>query len=126
MHITRVPGSSSYFMGGIICYSNEAKIELCGVPAELLQKHGAVSAEVAEALARGVRNSLRSSIGLSITGIAGPGGGSPEKPVGLVYTAISDGEHTESRHRIMPGDRESMRERTTYLALSWLRRFLLR
>jgi len=126
MHITRVPGSSSYFLGGILCYSNDAKIKLCGVPAELLEKHGAVSAEVAEELARGVRSALHSSIGLSITGIAGPGGASPEKPVGLVYTAISDGDHTESRHRIMPGDRESIRERSTYLALSWLRRFLLK
>jgi len=125
MHITRVPGSSSYFLGGILCYSNEAKIKLCGVPAELLEKHGAVSAEVAEALARGVRESLHSSLGLSITGIAGPGGGTPEKPVGLVYTAISDGKRTESRHRVMPGDRESIRERSTYLALSWLRRFLM-
>jgi nicotinamide-nucleotide amidase len=126
MHITRVPGSSGYFTGGILCYSNEAKMELCRVSAELLEKHGAVSAEAAEALAQGVRNSLHSSIGLSITGIAGPGGGSPEKPVGLVYIGISDGEHTESRHRIMPGDRESIRERSTYLALSWLRRFLMR
>jgi len=126
MHITRVPGSSAYFLGGVICYSNEAKMEHCGVSAELLQKHGAVSAEVAEAMARGIRAALHSSIGLSITGIAGPGGGSPEKPVGLVYIAISDGDHTESRHRIMPGDRESIRERSTYLALSWLRRFLLR
>jgi nicotinamide-nucleotide amidase len=124
MHITRVPGSSSYFRGGILCYSNEAKIELCGVPAELIEKHGAVSAEVAEALAHGVRDALHSSIGLSITGIAGPDGGSPEKPVGLVYIGVSDGERTESRHRIMPGDRESIRERSTYLALSWLRRFL--
>jgi nicotinamide-nucleotide amidase len=126
MHITRVPGSSSYFLGGILCYSNEAKMELCGVPPELLQKHGAVSAEVAEALARGVRKALHSAIGLSITGIAGPEGGTAEKPVGLVYIGISDGTHTESRHRIMPGDRESIRERSTYLALSWLRRFLMR
>lgn len=125
MHITRVPGSSSYFLGGIVCYSNEAKIKLCGVPAELLEKHGAVSAEAAEALARGVRETLHSSIGLSITGIAGPGGGTPLKPVGLVYTAISDGKRTESRHRVMPGDRESIRERSAYLALSWLRRFLM-
>jgi nicotinamide-nucleotide amidase len=124
MNITRVPGSSSYFLGGVLCYSNDAKMKLCGVPAELLEKHGAVSAEAAEALAEGVRNTLNSSIGLSITGIAGPGGGSAEKPVGLVYTAISDGTRTESRHRIMPGDRESIRERSTYLALSWLRRFL--
>jgi nicotinamide-nucleotide amidase len=125
MHITRVPGSSDYFRGGILCYSNDAKIELCGVPADLLQKYGAVSAEAAEALACGVRQSLHSSIGLSITGIAGPGGGSPEKPVGLVYIGVSDGHRTDSRHRIMPGDRESIRERSTYLALSWLRRFLI-
>jgi nicotinamide-nucleotide amidase len=124
MHITQVPGSSDYFRGGVLCYSNDAKIDLCGVPAELLQKHGAVSAEVAEALASGVRQSLHSSIGLSITGIAGPGGGSPEKPVGLVYIGVSDGQRTHSRHRIMPGDRESIRERSAYLALSWLRRFL--
>jgi nicotinamide-nucleotide amidase len=126
MHITRVPGSSSYFKGGIICYGNDAKMELCGVPPELLQKYGAVSAEVAEAMARGVRRTLRSDIGLSTTGIAGPGGGSAEKPVGLVYIGISDGDQSISRHRIMPGDRESIRERSTYLALSWLRRFLMR
>ena len=126
MHITRVPGSSVYFLGGILCYSNDAKMELCGVPPELLQRYGAVSAEAAEAMARGVRDALHSTIGLSITGIAGPGGGSAEKPVGLVYIGISDGQHTESRHRIMPGDRESIRERSTYLALSWLRRFLMR
>jgi nicotinamide-nucleotide amidase len=126
MHITRVPGSSDYFRGGILCYSNDVKMEFCGVPADLLQKHGAVSAEVAEAMARGVRNALHSTIGLSITGIAGPGGGFGEKPVGLVYIGISDGNQTLSRHRIMPGDRESIRERSTYLALSWLRRFLMR
>lgn len=126
MNITRVPGSSDYFVGGIQCYSDRAKIELCGVPADLILAHGAVSAQVAEALARGVRETLHASIGLSITGIAGPGGGSEEKPVGLVYIGVSDGIHTENRHRIMPGDRESVRERTTYLALSWLRRFLMR
>lgn len=125
MHITRVPGSSAYFKGGILCYSNEAKTELCGVDPCLIQRHGAVSAEVAEALAAGARNALHSSIGLSITGIAGPGGGSDEKPVGLVYVGMSDGNRTISRHRIMPGDRESIRERSTYLALSWLRRLLL-
>ncbi len=126
MHITRVPGSSAYFKGGILCYGNEAKMELCGVEPELLERHGAVSAEVAEALARGVRRALHSDIGLSITGIAGPGGGTPEKPVGLVYIGLSDGERSLSRHRVMPGDRESIRERSTYLALSWLRRFLMR
>ena len=80
---------------------------------------------MAEGLAVGVRNAFHSSIGLSITGIAGPDGGSTEKPVGLVYIGMSDGEQTLSRNRIMPGDRESIRERSTYLALSWLRRLLL-
>jgi len=126
MYMTRVPGSSGYFMGGIQCYSDRSKTELCGVTAELIRKHGAVSAEVAEALAVGVRKGLHASIGLSITGIAGPGGGSEEKPVGLVYIGLTDGTHTENRHRIMPGDRESVRERSTYLALSWLRRFLMK
>jgi nicotinamide-nucleotide amidase len=126
MHITRVPGSSDYFMGGIQCYSDRTKEELCGVPAELIRKHGAVSVEVAEALALGVREALHTSIGLSITGVAGPGGGSEEKPVGLVYIGLSDGMHTLNRHRVMPGDRESIRERSTYLALSWLRRFLMK
>jgi len=126
MNITRVPGSSSYFKGGVLCYSNEAKMELCGVPQDLLRKHGAVSAEAAEALARGVRGALHSDIGVSITGIAGPDGGSPEKPVGLAYIGIADENQSISRHRIMPGDRESVRERSTYLALAWLRRFLMR
>ncbi len=126
MRLTRMPGSSDYFLGGILCYTNAAKSELCGVPAGLIQKYGAVSAEVAEAMASGVREALHASIGLSITGIAGPGGGSPEKPVGLVYVGMADGAHTENRHRIIPGDRESVRERSAYLALSWLRRRMMR
>jgi nicotinamide-nucleotide amidase len=125
MRITRVPGSSDYFLGGILCYSNEVKMSLCGVPEKVLREHGAVSAEVAEALARGVRNSLKSSVGLSATGIAGPGGGSAEKPVGLVFVGLSDGERTAHWRRIIPGDRETIRERATYFALSLLRRFLL-
>ncbi len=125
MYLTRVPGSSDYFLGGIVCYGNKAKRDLCSVPEELLRKHGAVSAEVAEALARGVRNVLQSTIGISITGIAGPGGASADKPVGLVYVGICSEERTISRRRIMPGDRESIRERSAYLALSCLRRFLL-
>jgi nicotinamide-nucleotide amidase len=125
MTITRVPGSSDYFRGGVLCYSNDAKMRLCGVAPETLAAHGAVSAETAEELARGVRSALGSDIGISITGIAGPGGGSAEKPVGLVYVGLADGAHSESRHRVMPGDRESVRERSAYLALSWLRRHLL-
>ena len=125
MRITRVPGSSEYFLGGILCYSNDAKRNLCSVPATLMEKQGAVSGEVAEALACGVREALRSSIGLSITGIAGPGGGTPAKPVGLAYVGLSDGKRTIHLRRIIPGDRETIRERTTYFALSSLRRFLI-
>jgi nicotinamide-nucleotide amidase len=126
MQITRVAGSSAWFLGGVLCYSNSSKRDLCAVPEEVLRRYGAVSAETAEALARGVRLAFGSSIGLSVTGIAGPGGGSEEKPVGLVHVGYSDGERTESLRRILPGDRESIRERSAALALSWLRRFLLR
>jgi nicotinamide-nucleotide amidase len=125
MLITRVSGSSDYFRGGVLCYSNDAKMKLCGVSPETLANHGAVSAETAEALARGARSALSSDIGISITGIAGPGGGSAEKPVGLVWFGLSDGVTTESRYRVMPGDRESIRERSAYFALSMLRDYLL-
>ena len=125
MRITRVSGSSDYFRGGVLCYSNDAKMKLCGVRRETLEKYGAVSAETAEELALGVRSALSGDIGISITGIAGPGGGSDEKPVGLVYIGISDGVCTKSRHRVIPGDRESIRERSAYLALSILRNFIV-
>lgn len=123
--ITRVPGSTDYFLGGILCYSNDAKIRLCGVPEELLRAHGAASAEVAEALARGVRAALGSSIGLAITGIAGPGGATAEKPVGLVYVGYADDAHTSHQRRIFSGARNTVRERSAYLALSFLRSRLL-
>lgn len=125
MRITRVPGSSRYFLGGVMCYSNAVKQSLCGIPAELLEKHGAVSVECAEALALGIRDALRSTIGLSITGIAGPDGGTPEKPVGLVFVGVTDGKRTTGVKRILPGDREMIRERAAYFALSSLRRFLI-
>lgn len=125
MRITRVPGSSDYFLGGVLCYSNDVKERFCGVPAPLLGTHGAVSAEVAVALAEGICKGLRSSIGLSVTGIAGPGGGTPEKPVGLVHVGICDAKQAMSVRRILPGDRETIRERAVYFALSNLRRFLL-
>jgi nicotinamide-nucleotide amidase len=124
MCITRVPGSSDYFIGGVLCYSNAVKMRLCGVPEELLRRHGAVSTETAAAMAQGVRSTLHSDIGLSITGIAGPSGGSPGKPVGLVYVGVSDGNATQTQHRVIPGDRHMIRERAAYFALSSLRRFL--
>jgi nicotinamide-nucleotide amidase len=126
MYLTRVSGSSGYFRGGVLCYSNDAKMKLCGVPPETITEHGAVSAETAEALALGVRAALSSDIGISITGIAGPDGGSAEKPVGLVYFGLSDGVNTEFRRRFMPGDRESVRERSAFFALSMLRDFLMK
>ncbi len=125
MRITRVPGSSDYFWGGVLCYSDAVKMSLCGVSEKVLRDHGAVSAETAEALAVGVRNLLHGSIGLSVTGIAGPGGGSEEKPVGLVFVGVSDGNRTSHWRRIFPGDREMIRERASYYALSLLRHFLL-
>jgi nicotinamide-nucleotide amidase len=123
--ITRVPGSSAWFRGGALCYSNELKISFCGVPEELIAAHGAVSAEVAEALARGIRSRTGSSIGLSITGIAGPAGGSAEKPVGLVYVGVANDRCTIHARRIVPGDRQTVRERAAYFALAILRNFLL-
>jgi nicotinamide-nucleotide amidase len=123
--VTRVPGSSNYFLGGVLCYSNAAKTRLCGVPDDLLERHGAVSAEVAEALAQGVRKLFQSSVGLSVTGIAGPGGGSTEKPIGLIYLGLSDGDRTQHFRRILPGNRDAVRERATFYALSCLRSFLL-
>jgi nicotinamide-nucleotide amidase len=123
--ITRVPGSSDYFLGGVLCYANAVKQSLCGVPADLLDQHGAVSAEVAEALAQGVRRALDSSIGLSVTGIAGPGGSTAEKPVGLVYFGVAGANGCTHERRIIPGDRESIRERASTYALANLRRYLL-
>jgi nicotinamide-nucleotide amidase len=125
MRITRVPGSSGYFLGGVLCYANEVKRSLCAVPPRLLEQHGAVSPEVAEALARGVRQALNSSIGLSITGIAGPGGGSADKPVGLVYFGLAGSRGSMHERRLIPGDRESIRGRAATYALAYLRRFLL-
>ncbi len=122
--ITSVPGSSKYFLGGIVCYSDRLKTKLVGVSEKLLQKHGAVSAEVAEALARGVRNQARSTLGLSITGIAGPEGGSPDKPVGTVFVALADGGRGRSDKYRFLGDRERIRWQATQAALDLVRRRL--
>ncbi|HEV3468347.1 MAG TPA: competence/damage-inducible protein A [Pyrinomonadaceae bacterium] len=123
--LTEVPGSSSYFMEGVVAYSNEAKTRLLGVPAELIGAHGAVSAEVAEAMAEGVKARAGVDFGLSVTGVAGPGGGSAEKPVGLVYIALADDAHTEHRRLMLPGDRHLIRWRASQAALDLLRRRLI-
>ena len=123
--LTEVPGSSSYFMEGVVTYSNEAKTRLLGVPEELIAAHGAVSAEVAEAMAEGVKARAGTDFGLSVTGIAGPSGSTPEKPVGLVFIALSDDAHTQHRRVMLPGDRHLIRWRASQAALDLLRRRLI-
>jgi nicotinamide-nucleotide amidase len=123
--LTDVPGSSKYFIEGVIAYSNDAKTRALGVEPVLLLEHGAVSAPVAEAMAEGIRKRARTDFGLSVTGIAGPGGGSEEKPVGLVYIALADDAHTEHRKLMIPGDRQLIRWRASQAALDLLRRRLI-
>lgn len=116
--VTAVPGSSAYFLGGIVSYANSVKVRELGVPAGLLKKHGAVSAECAAALARGARRALRSDIGVSITGIAGPDGGTKEKPVGLVFIAVSGPGRAEAVKRLeIHGPRDAVRSRAVTAAL---------
>ena len=123
--LTEVAGSSVYFMEGVVAYSNEAKTRTLYVDPELIQTHGAVSAEVAEAMAEGVRRRAGADFGISVTGIAGPGGGSEDKPVGLVYIALADDAHTEHRKLQIPGDRHLIRWRASQAALDLLRRRLI-
>lgn len=120
--LTDVPGSSKYFLEGVVSYSNEAKTRLLGVPPELIATHGAVSAEVAEAMAQGIKERTGATFGVSITGIAGPDGGSDEKPVGLVYIGLASDFHVKHRKFIFPGDRERIRFLTSQAALDLVRR----
>ena len=123
--LTNVPGSSGYFIEGVVTYSNESKTRLLGVDKKLIRDHGAVSKEVARDMARGVRHRAKTDFGLAVTGIAGPGGGTEEKPVGLVYIALADDAHTEHKRFKLPGDRELVRWRASQAALDMLRRRLI-
>ena len=123
--LTDVPGSSKYFIEGVVTYSNDAKMRALGVEPILFLEHGAVSAPVAEAMAEGIRNRAETDFGLAITGIAGPGGGTEEKPVGLVYIAIASESGTEHRKLNLPGDRHLVRWRASQAALDLLRRRLI-
>lgn len=123
--ITSVPGSSRYFLGGAVVYSNNLKTEFAGVPAEMIDRHGAVSREVAAALAEGIRYRCESTLGVGITGVAGPGGGSPEKPVGLVYHAVASDQGTEVVQRNFPGDRKRIRRFASTMALDMVRKTLM-
>ena len=123
--ITDIPGSSAYFSEGIVTYSNAAKSRLLGVPAELLNSFGAVSAECAAAMAQGVRLASGCDMGLAVTGIAGPDGGSEEKPVGTVFISLATDEGCRTRRFQFDGSRDKIRTLTAWSALDWLRRYLL-
>ena len=123
--ITSIGGSSRYFLGGAVVYSNALKTELAGVPTDMIERHGAVSREVAGALAEGIRYRCESTLGVGITGVAGPGGGSPEKPVGLVFHAVASGTGTEVVQRNFPGDRKRIRRFASTMALDMVRRKLM-
>jgi nicotinamide-nucleotide amidase len=119
--LTSVPGASDYYVGGVVSYANEAKVDFLDVAPELIEQHGAVSEEVATAMAIGVQAHLRASCAIGVTGVAGPGGGSPDKPVGLVYVALAkpDGS-ADMRKLLLPGDREIVQRRAAIAALTML------
>lgn len=123
--ITSVSGSSRYFLGGALVYSNELKTEFAGVPASLIKKHGAVSREVAAAMAEGIRKRCQATFGVGITGVAGPAGGTAEKPVGRVYNALASEAGTQVEERNFPGDRKRVRWFASQLALDMIRRKLM-
>jgi nicotinamide-nucleotide amidase len=123
--LTEVPGSSKYFIEGVVTYANEAKTRVLGVEPILLLEHGAVSAPVAEAMAEGIRSRAETDFGLSITGVAGPSGGTEEKPVGTVFIALASEVGTEHRKLKLPGDRQLIRWRASQAALDLLRRRLI-
>jgi nicotinamide-nucleotide amidase len=122
--LTRLPGSSESFLGGIVAYANAVKWAELDVPEALLAEHGAVSAEVAEAMAEGARRRLGADVAIAVTGVAGPGGGTEEKPVGLVHLHVSGPDGSRARTLDVPGDREQVRARATVTALHLLRQFL--
>ncbi|MBC7899129.1 MAG: competence/damage-inducible protein A [Saprospiraceae bacterium] len=126
MRLTDVPGSSAYFTEGAVTYSNEAKMRSLGVPKEIIEEHGAVSAETSEAMASGMRRLAATDHAVSVTGIAGPDGGSDEKPVGTVFIGYADKHSTRSMKMTLPGDRYLIRWRSSQAALDYLRRQLLK
>ncbi len=122
--LTDVPGSSDYFLAGVVSYSNASKSRFLGVPLDMLELHGAVSAEVAAAMAEGVRSAAVSDLGLAVTGIAGPAGGTLEKPVGTVFLALADSSGSQTKQLRLSGSRAQIREITVSDSLAWLRRHL--
>jgi nicotinamide-nucleotide amidase len=123
--ITEIPGASDYFRGGVVAYADAAKQELLGVPRDLLERHGAVSDPVARAMAEGARRRLGADLGVATTGISGPGGATPGKPVGLVHVALARAEGTHAESFVFPLDRARHRMLVAQVALDWVRRALL-
>jgi nicotinamide-nucleotide amidase len=123
--LTRVAGSSAYFLGGVVCYSNEMKTAFAGVPAALIEAHGAVSAEVARSLAEGIRRRTGAALGVGVTGVAGPSGGTPAKPIGTVHIALAAAGGTIERGVVFPGDRERIRWQAAQAALDMVRRHFI-
>jgi nicotinamide-nucleotide amidase len=124
--LTNIPGSSDYFQGGIVTYSNQAKMDLLGVAPATLERHGAVSPDTAAAMAVGVKKLFRADYGIAVTGIAGPTGGTPTKPVGLVFLGLAGPQGVSTRRCQFPGDRDMVKTLTGENALDWLRRELIR
>ena len=122
--LTDVPGSSRFLDRGIVAYSNPSKLDLLGVPPGVIERHGAVSRETAEFMARGMRTVAGTDLGLATTGIAGPGGGSEEKPVGLVYTALADRRGVLCRRSLFRWGRRGVKEISAVLAMDMVRRYL--
>ena len=118
--ITGIPGSSGYYLGGIVSYADQAKERLLGVPSDTLRRHGAVSAQVARAMAEGARSSLAADIAIAVTGVAGPDGGTPSKPVGLTYVAVAGPMGTDVQRHVWNGDRTSNKERSAASAVRML------
>jgi nicotinamide-nucleotide amidase len=123
--ITNISGSSEYFDRAAVTYSNEAKTEMLGVPREMIERYGAVSSEVAAAMAQGIRQAARTDLGLGVTGVAGPGGGTDQKPVGLVYTALATAQGVKTAEHRFLGDREQVRIKASLAALDMVRRHLI-
>ncbi len=124
--LTSIPGSSDVYLGGVVAYDNTVKINQLGVPAALIEQHGAVSEPVVRAMVEGVTTLLGAELGIAVTGIAGPGGGTTEKPVGLVFIATAASGEVRSHRHVLPGGREEIRARTAQLVLSHLLRHLNR
>ncbi len=122
--ITNVPGSSDYFEGGIVSYSNLAKHEFLKVPAIYIKRYGAVSSLVAKKMAEGVRKAFHTTLGVSTTGIAGPGGGSRKKPVGLVFIAVSNGKRTIVKKEKLKGSRREIKKESSRRSLKYLYDFI--